>query len=278
MTTGVPSPKRFGLGGGGAISFYSGSPNGVLTGALGQLVIDSTTGNVYTNLDGATTWTLFTPFTNNIGAKTYLREDFISITLLTGSVIGAGSQANSGEVGHPGISTTSQAVAGVDGYRWASTNTALTLSATEGGIRAKMIARIPVLSDGTNNVIVRGPTGDGGGLADATDGIYFEYDFGTYGDHAWRLCSSNNSTRTKVTTGIVPVANTWQELEWNLDAAGTSITGKIGGVACPTAITTNIPLARTTGMELKTSKQLGAGALSVGWDAADIVMRLARDP
>ncbi|MGI0076818.1 MAG: hypothetical protein ACREAU_05365, partial [Nitrosopumilaceae archaeon] len=91
---------------------------------------------------------------------------------------------------------------------------------------------------------------------DVVDGIYFQYDRLTSAN--WRICTANNSTRTKTTTSTAVTAGTWIKLGIVVNAAGTSVEFFINGVSVGTT-TTNIPTAagRDTGMGCKIEKTAG---------------------
>jgi len=74
------------------------------------------------------------------------------------------------------------------------------------------------------------------------NGIYFER---STGDLYWRLVTSLGNSITVRDLGVGPVADTWQTLEFRVNAAGNSIQAYINSVAVGAPITTTIP---TTGM------------------------------
>lgn len=263
-----------------ATGFTTGDPDGVLTAALGAQLTDTATGVVYQNMNGANVWDpIWIP--RRWGYLQFC-DSASDTVLLTATTIGAGAVATGtiGEGIHPGLCTITGSVAGADGgvVKLGSSSTALLFGG--GKARERIALRIPTLSDGTNNMVVRAGNADILTFADQIDAVYFEYDFATYAEHNWRLCASSNSTRTKTTTGIAAVASstTMTTLELTVNAAGTSLTGKVNDVAVPTPVTTNIPTAAgrvTGGPALIGLKQLGAGALSVVGDWLDISLVLS---
>jgi len=87
-------------------------------------------------------------------------------------------------------------------------------------------------------------------FADATNGVYFEYNRGTSVN--WLIKTADNSNLTTVDTGIAVAATTWIKLECEINAAGTSASfykdaTLINVVGNP--ITTNIPT--TSGREIQ---------------------------
>lgn len=139
-----------------------------------------------------------------------------------------------------------------------------------GGIEWHLLfrVRLSALSNGVDNIVVRGPVGDNAAAADHTDGIYLEYDFATHGDHNWRLCCAANAVRTKTNTGIAVVAGSYITGDIRVSPDGLAVTCTIDGVVAPVSVTTNIPAtsARLAFPTVQAVKQLGAGALSATWD------------
>lgn len=200
----------------------------------------------------------------------WYRDDFLSQSQSTWTVVGGGTGQLIGLAGRPGIALQTVSAAGVDGHRVALSTASTAPILVGGGVIAfDCSLMIPVLSDGVNNIVLRAGLGDTAGLTDNVDGLYLEYDFATHGDHAWRLCAAANSARTKVTSGISPVAGSWHRLHVELDAAAAVLSCSIDGVAGSNTVGSNIPTgaARYTQCAmLQAVKQLGAGALTVQHD------------
>ena len=245
----------------------SGTPDGVVTGFAGQMATDVVTGVRWQNANGLTKWyPIFAPRTWG----TDFFDDFITANASSNLAIGAGTNVSAGEQGMPGITTQSVAVAGVDAAVVLSVNSTRLVHGG-GAIWIRGGIRIAALSNATDNLVFRFGSGDASTFADHVDGCYFEYDFATHGDHNLRLCTSNNSVRTKTTTGIAMTASAaaLTNLEIMVNAAGTSVTGLINGVAVPTPVTTNIPItaARASfACHWMVQKQLGAGAMTAAID------------
>jgi hypothetical protein len=192
-------------------------------------------------------------------------DDFTTNISVQATTAGGTNAIGSGGQSSPGIDQMSVAAVGDAASTHIAPVGALSVIVAGGGAVAWLAAiSLNQLSDGVNNGIVRIGQHDASGAADAVDGIYYEYDFGTNGDHRWRLCCSSNSVRTKTDTGIVAVAGVaFVKFAIAINAGGTSATGTIGGVAVATPVTTNIPttvarIYRPSSLQL--SKQLGVGA------------------
>lgn len=181
----------------------------------------------------------------------YFYDDFINIsTSETGEIgsegwsfaatgAGASIAAGTGGASRPGVigvytgtTTTGSCVLTMGAYWCAS-----------GGQTIYTVSiRIPTLSTASEEFICRIGIHDGTNST-VTDGVYFEYDRLTAGDF-WRCATSNNSTRTLVTTTSAIVANTWYRLKIVVNAAGTSVDYYVDDVlltAGSLPITTNIP-------------------------------------
>lgn len=251
----------------GASSFYlTSSPDGVVAAPRGTLVADTSTGVTWKNRTGSTIW------------------DPIDIPIERGFMwkldhIGNASQPtqNLTAGGTSSINDPSTSQAGIRSQIVAATGDAVvhrdditSITTGDGAICFRASLRLSALSDGTNNMVVRVGMGDSANASDHTDGIYLEYDFATHGDHNWRICTMSNGSPTKTTTGIPPVANTYQALEIFVNAAGTSVGARVGGTLAPTPVTATIPGAgrSMSSLNIQTVKQAGAGSLNTRWDAA----------
>lgn len=244
------------------VRYVTADPDGVLIAPRGTLAVNTLTGVQYRSR-GGTLWDadIIPP---KYGTSHF--HDFFDTLPITGSGIGGGSGSLGGESASPGYFGQSVSAAGVDAHVLRF-NTATWIGGG-GAFSFRARVRVPTISDGANNIVCRIGPGDATTFADHVDGIYFEYDFATHGDHVWRICAANNSVRTKTTTGIALVANTWTELELRLNAGGTSLVGYVNEVAAPTPVTTNIPtgVRATSPACAMALKQLGAGALSMHTD------------
>lgn len=166
----------------------------------------------------------------------------------------------------PGVYTSTVTATGDATRLQSGTNATNTLYFGGGEVVWDNIHNIPVLSNGVNNLVLRIGMGDTGTASDNTDGFYLEYDFATYADHNYRLCAASNANRTKVDTGIVAVAGANRHVRLTMNAAGTSGTCTIDGVAGAGAVTSNIPVGSARAFRccnIQAAKQLGAGAMSV---------------
>lgn len=210
--------------------------------------------------------------------RAWIREDFLAgAGIATVLNTGGGLGQISGDGTRVGILNEFVQAAGADGVRTMLGNSGQAIVLFGGGAaHFEGSAKVLALSNGVDNIVARIGLGDPAtGLVDAVDGIYYEYDFGTYGDHKWRLCTSSNSVRTKVDTGILATAGgvgiNYQRFEIVVNAAGTLVNGFINGVACANTIATNIPTGagRYTQVCAWCTKQLGAGALNFSVDYLD---------
>ena len=93
---------------------------------------------------------------------------------------------------------------------------------------------------------------------ECTNGIYFLYDR-TIHLTDWVIVAATASAYTRTDTGIAVNTGNMQKMIINVNAAGTSVTCSIGGVACTTAVTTNIPPSGgvATGFMAKLDKTAG---------------------
>lgn len=100
---------------------------------------------------------------------------------------------------------------------------------------------------------------------DQIDGVYFEYNdsMSSY----WRICTANNSTRTKITTSIVVNAGSWITLRITVDSAANQATFYLNGISMG-SISTNIPTTtgRETGIGIALIKSAGSSARTVNTD------------
>lgn len=101
---------------------------------------------------------------------------------------------------------------------------------------------------------------------DQGHGAFFEYDEGGVagGGSAspnWKCVTADNAARTRTTTTVAVTAGVFQKLEIDVNAAGTEVVFKIGGVVVATH-TTNIPTlsSRRTGTGFHLIKSIGTTA------------------
>lgn len=256
MGPGVVSPLPYSA----AVIPVSGDPDGQQQGFKGQRAIDITNGVMYENEDGASSWWPIS-IPNRVGWSAL--DDGTTLQLSSFVNIGGGASSNVGATAaNPGQRQLTASAAGVDAAFMRSGNLSGVLIGG-GKYRFRWILKIPTLSDGVNNLVVRAGGGDSSTFADFTDGCYFEYDLATNGNHNWFLCTSANSVRTKTNTGIVATTN-FVRLDGVVSADGSQLAGKIDGVAV-TPVSTNLPTAANRQFDcyfLGAFKQLGAGALT----------------
>ncbi len=125
---------------------------------------------------------------------------------------------------------------------------------------------VSALSDATDRYQTLIGFFDTESVVNQVDGAYFLYDEGgvSTGSAAsanWQCVTVNNSTRTFTTTGTAVTATSYQKLEIQVNAAGTSIDFIINGSTVATH-TTNIPTtsARATGFGTLIKKSAGTNA------------------
>lgn len=102
----------------------------------------------------------------------------------------------------------------------------------------------------TNNDYVRiGYIDEFAGASNIADGVFFTIDR-TVSTTNWCFVASLGGTRTTINTGVAVSTTTFQKLQIQVNAAGTSAQAVINGVNAGSAITTNIPTAtnKDTGM------------------------------
>lgn len=258
-----------------AIVRVTSDPDGSRTAPKGTLAVDTSSGVTYRNRAGGARWDVVS-VPPEFG--TYFFHDFFDIAPLTATLVSGGIQNAIADATILGA-RQSRATALTDAV---ITRTNVNTWVPGGGkFRFRARVRMPALSDGTNNLVIRIGPGDASTHADHTDGVYLEYDYGTNGNHNWFLCTASNGARTKTSTGIALTANTWTTVEIIINAAGTSVTAYVDGVAAAAAVTTNIPLGSSRTMSagiFGVFKQLGAGALEaeIDWLEWSEVLSTAR--
>ena len=109
----------------------------------------------------------------------------------------------------------------------------------------------------------------GSAIADAVDGVYFEYDRNSSVN--WRTCSANNSVRTKTNSSTAVVAGAWTKLKIVINAAATSAEFFVNGSSIGT-VTTNLPTGagRVCGPEIHIVSSNGASDKTVSVDYFDL--------
>ena len=193
-----------------------------------------------------------------------------ALSTLTNTGAGAAQVRLVNANNRPGVVEQQVLTAGVSATRISPEPTSALIFFGGGEFRWKNAHQIPVLSNGVENVTARIGAHDAAGVADVTDGVYFEYDLVANGNQNYWLCAANNSVRTKADTLVSAVAATWRTVQLVVNAAGTLVSGSIDGIAFAATVATNIPtaLARATRTcSLQAVKQLGvAVSLTVQHD------------
>jgi len=193
-------------------------------------------------------------------------DDFLGNELSTIAVTAGGTNGFGMAMGsnHPGTITSSVTAVGDATRISVGGNSNQSIYFGGGQADFESMHQIPVLSNGVNNVVVRDGYGDSANL-DYTDGVWLEYDLAVNGSQNYFLCTANAGVRNRVDTGRIAVAGANRKLTMRVNAAGTLVTAAIDGVASANSLALTIPVtaARVTQISLQTTKQAGAGAMSV---------------
>jgi hypothetical protein len=139
------------------------------------------------------------------------------------------------------------------------------------------VSGVSALSTALQEYWLRVGTGDGRETADATDGVYFEYDRGVHGDDCYRICTANNGSTTKIATTIQPSIYTaaYQKLRFEVNSDG-SRADFWNDQTYINKITTNIPTgtARITNVQKAIKKKVGTTGILYQWDRTRFEMHL----
>lgn len=251
-------------GGTGTTSFtaYSVITGGTTsTGALQNVSGVGTSGQVLTSNGAGTlpTWqtsnSSFVPnstiniFDDFIGTQPNLNTSFSSQTVhwkLSGTAGISFNGTISGDlITHPGIIAVAGKASPAD----------IQLSLQQGGLGTfpfklgggaltlNWVTNIVTLSTGTNRyTLIVGLTDVTGGV-DETNGVYFKYSDNVNSGN-WQIITANGGVRTTTNTAVA-ASTGWHNLQISVNAAASSVTFTIDGVA-QTAIVTNIPTAAIT--------------------------------
>jgi uncharacterized protein with putative carbohydrate binding module len=108
----------------------------------------------------------------------------------------------------------------------------------QGTTKVKTKIKLPTLStSGDRYKILFGLVGDCTSSA-VTDGVYFDYTEGS--SNNWRMCTSNDSTRTETPSSVVVTNNQWIRLEIIINSSATVASYVLNGSTIGT-VSTNIP-------------------------------------
>ncbi len=161
-----------------------------------------------------------------------------------GFVTGGGITPTSfeGTAAHPGIITL--ATTGTPAYIACLAATGAVIVGGGKWRFSTCIQTPSTLSDGTTRYTIDAGLDDAGGMgsifASGTYGIAIHYtDNANSGK--WQGYVHNGGSNTVVDLGITVATSTWYTLEFEVNAAGTSIQFYINGTAAGTAVTTDIP-------------------------------------
>lgn len=148
--------------------------------------------------------------------------------------------ADVGTAANPGLKTFTTLVGGTDVCSLKLAASAYLLGG--GQWMQEWVMGIPVLSNGTDEYITNFGFSDATTGADATDGVYFQYD--RTNSVNWLAVTANNSTLTKLNTGVAAstiAIGGFTKFKIVVNAAGNNADFYISDVL-RTNITTNIPI------------------------------------
>lgn len=125
-------------------------------------------------------------------------------------------------------------------------------------------------SDGTETYTTRYGFNDGGSTTpgNGVDGAFFRYTHSVNGGR-WECVTRSNSVETATDSGVAGISASYQCLEIEVNAAGTSVNFRINGASVATN-TTNIPTgaSRATGINMHIVKSAGTTARGFDIDLA----------
>jgi UDP-3-O-acyl-N-acetylglucosamine deacetylase len=180
---------------------------------------------------------------------------------ITSSGAGATLTVNTGEVNHPGVHLMDTGNNG---------RIALSLGVNSillggGEITYDWVINLTQLSEATQEYELQLGLGDDLTTNDQTDGVYFEYNRPTSVN--WRICTANNTSRTKTSTSTAVVAGSWIKLSAIINIPANTVTYLINDVSVGT-ISTNIPTAtgRELGPFIRLRKTAGNGSRTMKVD------------
>ena len=198
------------------------------------------------------------------GTEVFANESFCGIRSFAFNAIGAGTNGASTalDTSHPCTqlisSTTAAATGGAMTWQTATGASSNVNSWGQGQIDMLFTGQLSSIGDGTDQIKVM--IGFCNQIADATEctsGIYIMYDRSVNTTN-WLLCAAKAGTgTTRTDTGIAVTVGSPTKLQMTLNAAGNSLTCIIGGVACATPVSTNIPVAGA-GAQIKLDKTAGS--------------------
>jgi len=170
--------------------------------------------------------------------------------------------AGTGEAAHPGVKvfSTSTSSTATSGVRRSTVSTLF----GGGQMYCRAAIKVSALSDVTDTYTVRFGWFDSfGGV---TDGVWMEYTDGVNSGNWIGKTSAGASASTR--NGTIGMTTGWTILEILVNAAGTSATFYVNGVAIGAALTTNIPTSASneTGFSVGIIKSLGSTARSLSVD------------
>jgi hypothetical protein len=215
--------------------------------------------------------TITIPGGEPIASVTTTFDDFLDDRRSFLSVAGGGAIGGGGsDMGNNAPGTYTQTVTA------ASTDVARILAARGDGATASLYFgggvvvwenrhQIPTLSGGAQRIDLR--VGMHDGLIGApTNGVWIEYSLALNGSQNYFLCAASAGVTTKVDTGIAAIAGANRKVRITVNAAGSSASVTIDGVAGAAPVAANIPVIaanNTFAANLQVVKALGATDLTV---------------
>lgn len=218
----------------------------------------------------------------NRGFTTYESDCIIAPTGAADVVLGtpglynqvsAGNAAaqQASEVGHIGIfrHTTGTSTTGRSGLG----SVADVVILTGGKLRFLSLVRLTTLSDGTNRYSFNAGIGNAMGSTSQTDGVTFKYS-DNLNSGKWQCTTDAASAESTLDSGVAVAAATWYLLEFEVNAAGTSVEFFINGTSVGT-LSTNIPTATMRMIAGNIVKSLGSTARTFDIDAYRFIFEYA---
>lgn len=200
----------------------------------------------------------------------YWFEDFIGYGGTTGSVYNVGWNSSQiqrvNESGHPGIVFTETLVVGSND---SFINTGTSFFLGDGEITVNFLLRLSVLSNGTDDYLMRFGLANGTSF---TDGLYFSYNHATASGN-WQIIANDSSTATTEDSGQAADTN-WRLFTITCNAAGTSASFFIDGVEVSNSpISTNLPSA-ALGVIIDKDLNVGSNAKGAYVDYVEFTQNL----
>ena len=191
-------------------------------------------------------------------------EGIVGIVAGAGAAIGAFAGFDHSD--HPGVWCANTGTTAAGRVFLISRAGAITLGSTRGRFGA-WVQPSSLLSTALERYVLRAGLGSITLPNTILFGIFFEYTDNENGGR-WQALCEDGVAETSVDTGITVVGLQYYKLEWEINAAGTSVEFFIDDVSVAT-ITTNIPtgVANNTFVNIHIMKLVGTTTRPVYWDA-----------